>query len=259
MEYGAASFILAKLHILCRPLKARKVWPIIGLVFMRQFWRNGHFWQRQLLLQKSPSFAIYSLTRKQGAPFPPACDGADVNENVIGMLRPVCFQEDNCLHKAFLSLGSNSDNAGAMLSRAIKSIASLPNIQILKESPVYLTEPQGYTGQPWFHNQAILTEAGADWTPIMLVNAMLDIERTLGRRRGPIRFGPRCIDIDLLLFDDKVSSDPACILPHPRLTERAFALLPLADIAPGVRIGGKTAQEWLKGLTWRLDGCKIFQ
>lgn len=159
----------------------------------------------------------------------------------------------------FLSLGSNAENAEEMLARALVAIAGLSSLRVLKVSSVYLTEPQGFAAQPWFHNQAAALAAGPEWTPVTLMQALLGIETGLGRVRGPIRLGPRSIDLDMLLYDDVVSDDPVCILPHPRLCRRAFALVPLAEIAPRKLISGKTATEWLAGLHWLLDGRKIFQ
>ena len=85
-------------------------------------------------------------------------------------------------------------------------------------------------------------------------------ERGYHSRGAPaLRFGPRAIDIDMLLFDDVVSDDPVCVLPHPRLSRRAFWLVPLLDIAPDIRIGGVRAEKLLTRLKWRLEDDKIFQ
>lgn len=160
---------------------------------------------------------------------------------------------------AYLSLGSNTANAAQMLALARERIAALPDCTLTKFSPVYLTEPQGYAEQPWFHNQVIELELADSWQPQALMKQLLRIEYQLGRRRGPIRFGPRVIDLDILLYDDLQLDDPECTLPHPRLTERAFALVPLCDLDPDAIIYGKTAREFLAGLPWRLDGNRIFQ
>ena len=97
---------------------------------------------------------------------------------------------------------------------------------------------------------------------VELMKRFLGIETLLGRVRSPdpaLRFGPRAIDIDMLLFDDVVSDDPVCVLPHPRLSRRAFWLVPLLDIAPDIRIGGVRAERLLSRLKWRLEDDKIFQ
>lgn len=163
------------------------------------------------------------------------------------------------MRTAYLGLGSNAANAAQMLALARERIAALPHCAIGKISPIYLTEPQGYADQPWFHNQVIQLQLADTWLPQALMQALLRIEHDLGRRRGPIRFGPRAIDLDILLYDDLRLDDPVCTLPHPRLKERAFALAPLCDLAPDLVIVGKPARELLAALPWRLDGNKIFQ
>lgn len=100
------------------------------------------------------------------------------------------------------------------------------------------------------------------WRPQSLLAAMLRLESALGRVRSPdpaLRYGPRAIDADLLLFGEEHCSDPACRVPHPRLTQRAFVLVPLLDIAPQIRVEGTAAAQWLARLNYRLDGCRIFQ
>ncbi|MBO4314320.1 MAG: 2-amino-4-hydroxy-6-hydroxymethyldihydropteridine diphosphokinase [Desulfovibrio sp.] len=162
----------------------------------------------------------------------------------------------------FVGLGSNCDGAEEMLLRAEKEIASLPDVAILARSPFYRTEPQGYADQPWFTNAVIRLAVGGRWDARGLLSSLLAIESRLGRVRSKdpaLRFGPRAIDLDLLLFGDRHSQDPGCRLPHPRMTERAFVLIPLRDIAPGLTIGGKTVETHLAALAWRKVGDKIFQ
>lgn len=94
------------------------------------------------------------------------------------------------------------------------------------------------------------------------MDALLTIEARLGRVRSAdpaLRFGPRVIDADLLLFGAECSDDAHCLVPHPRLVERAFVLRPLADVAPGVLIDGRTAAWWLARLDCRVEGDRIFQ
>ena len=164
--------------------------------------------------------------------------------------------------RVFVGLGSNCDGAEEMLLRAEKEIASLPDVEILTRSPFYKTEPQGYADQPWFTNAVIQLAVGGRWDAPALLSSLLAIESQLGRIRSKdpaLRFGPRAIDLDLLLFGKWHSQDPACLVPHPRMTERAFVLLPLRDIAPGLTIGGKTVETHLAALTWRKVGDHIFQ
>lgn len=162
--------------------------------------------------------------------------------------------------RAFLSLGSNCPKARQMLARAREAIAALPGVGIVAKSPIYLTEPQGYAEQPWFANQVIALDVAENWRPGALLAQLLAIENALGRKRDPaLRFGPRVIDIDLLLFGDEKSSVPACIIPHPRMLERAFVLCPLLDIAPQIIIEGRAVSDWLAGLAYKIDGEKIWQ
>lgn len=158
----------------------------------------------------------------------------------------------------YVSLGSNDMNAKNMLSRAILMLASLENIVVGKLSRIFYTEPQGYRNQPWFFNR-ILELHPVGWTPAALLQKMLDIEQLLGRRRTGPRFGPRNIDIDLLLFGEQSSDDVFCLLPHPRMLERAFVLLPLAEINSNLMISGVSVRDCLARLQYRVCGAKIYQ
>lgn len=160
---------------------------------------------------------------------------------------------------AYLCLGSNDLNAKRYLAKAREGLNQKPGLQILAASSIYLTEPQNLRKQPWFHNQVIKLAASEAIQPAGLMKTALALETSLGRVRSGPRFGPRAIDIDILLYGNLVSDDPFCTLPHPRLLERAFALLPLLEIEPDIRICGKSASEWLAQLNWRQEGNKIFQ
>lgn len=158
----------------------------------------------------------------------------------------------------FLCLGSNSENAPLMLQKALNEIAKLPDLEILARSAIYRTEPQDFSLQPWFHNQVV--KMGVfNWRPRPLMSKLLQIEKELGRERTGPRYGPRSIDMDMLLFGEEKSDDPVCLLPHPALCKRAFALWPLSQLAPDLPINGKTPAQWLNGLNWRLEGDRIFQ
>lgn len=160
--------------------------------------------------------------------------------------------------QVFISLGSNSPDAECMLTLAREGISALPGVKMVAASRIYRTEPQGFAEQPWFRNQVLELQV-CGWTAPDLLDAFLHLETRLGRVRTGERFGPRCIDIDLLLFGRERSPLEYCILPHPRMTERAFVLLPLSELAPDVLINGKKPGRWLDGLAWRLDGDKIYQ
>ena len=161
---------------------------------------------------------------------------------------------------AYVSLGSNCDTARHMLAEAAERLGRLPGLTIAAASPVYATEPQDYADQPWFLNQVLKLELEAFWRPGPFVAALLEQEARMGRVRDPaLRFGPRVIDLDLLLFGEERCALPDCTLPHPRLLRRAFVLVPLLDVAPGLSVGGIPLAEALRGLSYRLCDGKIFQ
>ncbi len=128
---------------------------------------------------------------------------------------------------AYLSLGSNLGHREANIASALKMLGQ--EAWILKVSSLYETEPVGYKDQPWFLNCVCSVET--DLSPQALLKFVKAIERKLGRRED-IRFGPRLIDIDILFYNSLILDSPDLIIPHPRLVERAFVLLPLREIAP---------------------------
>jgi len=146
-------------------------------------------------------------------------------------------------HLIYLGLGSNQGDRLANLAAARAGLS--PEIQVLKASPIYETEPWGYKPQPAFLNQAL--QAKTDFLPLDLLQLVKDLEIRLGRQRT-FRNGPRVIDIDILLYDDSIMSLPGLKVPHPRMEERAFVLVPLAEIAPGLihPVYRQTIQELLK-------------
>lgn len=164
---------------------------------------------------------------------------------------------------AYISLGSNQGDPPAHLRAACEAVARLPEVAVTAASPVYRTEPQGLRDQPWFANQVLCLRCGGGWAAPSLLDALLNIETALGRRRSPdpaLRYGPRVIDLDLLLFGTVRSDEPHCRLPHPRLLERAFVLVPLRDIAPKVILStGETPDTALRRLAYRVDGERIYQ
>ena len=164
--------------------------------------------------------------------------------------------------KAYVSLGSNCATAAEKLADARDALAALPGMGMGVQSPIYRTEPQEYTEQPWFLNQVVELFPDDSWRPCSLVDALLAIEIRLGRVRSTdpvLRFGPRVIDIDLLLFGQERSTDPHCLVPHPRLTVRAFAMRPLLDIAPLIVVDGLPVRDWLARTVCRVEGDRIFQ
>jgi 2-amino-4-hydroxy-6-hydroxymethyldihydropteridine diphosphokinase len=135
------------------------------------------------------------------------------------------------VHTIYLALGSNIGDRESNLRAAIEQMPRA-GIQVLRESPLYETEPVGFTDQRWFLNMAV--EAETALFPMQLLTRTSRIERALGRVRT-VPNGPRTIDIDILLFGNAVVRSPRLEIPHPRLHERRFVLAPLADLAPDLR------------------------
>lgn len=166
------------------------------------------------------------------------------------------------MRKAFVCLGSNLGDASGQLARAAEKIGSFPGVQIGAASSVYRTEPQGRKDQPWFLNQVLELHCSDSVTSLMLLDNMLRQEKAMGRvRDGNDRFGPRVIDMDLLLFgSEERKDDEHLILPHPRMEQRAFVLVPLLEIAPDLLMpDGRTVRALLEKLDYRLEGSAIFQ
>ena len=130
-------------------------------------------------------------------------------------------------HILYIALGSNLGNRLANLNAAIDNFS--PQMRVLKQSNVYETPPWGFTDQPPFLNQVVKAETYMQPEP--LLHHLKRLEVALGRKPG-FQNGPRSIDLDILFFDDMILDSPALKLPHPRLHERAFVLVPLAELAP---------------------------
>jgi len=130
-------------------------------------------------------------------------------------------------HFVYLALGSNLGDRLANLKQAIAALT--PQMEVKAKSQVYETPPWGYEDQPRFLNQAIKAKTYLDPEP--LLKHLKRLELALGRKES-FPNGPRLIDIDILFYDDRVLSTPSLIIPHPRLHERGFVLLPLMDIDP---------------------------
>lgn len=161
---------------------------------------------------------------------------------------------------AYLSLGSNTEDAELMLGRARHVIGNISHLHLVSVSPVFWTEPQQYKNQPWFLNQCVKLETGHVWTAEKLLERLLEIELTLGRKREKeTRFGPRAIDIDMLLFDGQSSFSAYCHLPHERMHKRAFVLLPLYVMEPKLLLYGKDLSYWLSLLDWKIRENRIYQ
>lgn len=140
------------------------------------------------------------------------------------------------MNRAYVGLGSNLGDRCATLARALELLAGRPGIEVLGTSSFRETEPVGYLDQPLFLNAAAVVETTL--SPRALLAALLDVERELGRTRTGPRYGPRTVDLDLLLMDGIVIDEPGLAVPHPRLHERAFALAPLAELEPSLMVPG---------------------
>lgn len=146
----------------------------------------------------------------------------------------------------FLGLGSNLGDPKANLCEAVQRLSARPDLQLLRVSSLYLTAPIGYTDQPDFLNAAAIVET--DLEPDDLLAAIHVIENDMGRTRN-FRYGPRVIDIDVLVYDSVVVSKPDLTVPHPSMMDRAFVMEPLAEIAPDLALpDGRTPQGVLPEL-----------
>jgi 2-amino-4-hydroxy-6-hydroxymethyldihydropteridine diphosphokinase len=137
---------------------------------------------------------------------------------------------------AYVALGSNLDQPRRQLQAATAALAALPHTHIVVRSHDYATPPWGMSDQPEFVNAVVALDTSL--TSLELLDVLQSIERAQGRRRDGPRWGPRTLDLDLLLYDEEIRDGAGLQLPHPRLAERAFVLLPLAEIAPQLDIPG---------------------
>ena len=139
--------------------------------------------------------------------------------------------------RAYIGLGANLGPREATLLRAVDLLAAEPGIEVLELSSFRETDPVGVTDQPRFVNGAVAVETAL--SPRELLDALLRVERELGRTRDGERWGPRTLDLDLLVFADEVVDEEGLRVPHPRLHERRFALEPLAELEPDLEIPGR--------------------
>ena len=144
--------------------------------------------------------------------------------------------------EAWLGLGGNVGDSRAILDRAVAQLCDGKNIRLTARSSDYKTPPWGFKYQPPFVNLCIAVETTL--SPRDLLARAQEIELALGRDRAhEKRWGPRTADIDIIAYDDLTIDELGLTLPHPRLFERAFVLMPLAEIAPNLSIGGRSVRE----------------
>lgn len=137
---------------------------------------------------------------------------------------------------AYVGLGANLGPREETLRRAVELLGEAESVEVVGVSRLRETDPVGVMDQPRFSNGAVALETTR--SPRGLLDLLLEIERSLGRVREE-RWGPRAIDLDLLLYGDEVVDEPGLRVPHPRLHERRFALEPLADLDPELQIPGR--------------------
>jgi 2-amino-4-hydroxy-6-hydroxymethyldihydropteridine diphosphokinase len=139
--------------------------------------------------------------------------------------------------RAYIGLGANLGEREASLQTALERLAASRDVDVIAASSVRETDPVGYTDQPRFLNAAAAVETTLGARE--LLDRLLEIERELGRTREGPRFGPRTIDLDLLLYGDESVDEPGLHVPHRRLHERKFALDPLAELDPRLVVPGR--------------------
>lgn len=142
--------------------------------------------------------------------------------------------------RCYIGIGSNMGDSKATINEAINIIQSTAGINLLSVAPYYRTAPVGYADQDYFINT--VAEINTTLNPRQLLHRLQEIENQKGRVRV-IHWGPRTLDLDILLYGEQVISDPDLEVPHPRMHQRAFVMVPLADLNPNMVIHGKKASE----------------
>ena len=138
---------------------------------------------------------------------------------------------------AYIGMGANLGDAESTIRRALALLNAVAGVDVVAVSSLRETDPVGYLEQPRFVNGAARVETTLGARALLAV--LLEVERTLGRTREGPRFGPRTIDLDLLLYGAEVVEEPGLAVPHPRLHERRFALEPLAELDPALVVPGR--------------------
>lgn len=145
-------------------------------------------------------------------------------------------------YDAIIALGSNIGDKAGHIAAAIAAFTADGNASLVARSANYRTAPWGITDQDWFVNACMTITT--DLAVRDLLARCQSVERALGRERS-IKWGPRVIDLDILTYRDLVLADADLVVPHPHMTERAFVLVPLMDVAPDLMIKGRAVGDWL--------------
>jgi len=152
-------------------------------------------------------------------------------------------------HISYISVGSNLGHKLENCRKGVASLTSSPDIRLIDQSPIYRTEPVDYRDQDWFVNYVVKIGCGLD--PLSLLKFLKSIEQEAGRVRHTVRFGPRVLDLDIILYDNVVMDDPRLTIPHPRMHKRRFVLKPICDIDP--EINHPVLQQTMFSLLENLD------
>ena len=148
--------------------------------------------------------------------------------------------------QVYIGLGSNQGDAIDNVCRAIEELGHSSSIQLLRCSSLYRSAPVGYLDQPDFVNAVCQVNTGLSAED--LLEELQQLEQKAGRRRDGVRWGPRVLDLDLLLYDNAVLQSEMLVVPHPRMHQRAFVLYPLQEISPGLQIPGQGSVDELAEL-----------
>ncbi len=186
---------------------------------------------------------------------PPSAEGS----------RGASSDESRAVVTAYIALGANLGDRLASLRAAVDALEAHEGVRVVRHSSVYDTSPVGPPNQPHYLNAVVGIET--ELSPAALLASLLDIERQLGRTRSDSRWTARTIDLDLILYGDFVcrennaadSNAPSLEVPHPRFRERAFVLLPLAEIASSVcdPVTGEPVESLLRACPGRLDAIRV--
>ena len=149
-------------------------------------------------------------------------------------------------HIAYISVGSNMGDRAENCLTGIKFLDEKEHTSVLTRSSFYQTEPVDYLEQDWFVNGMVKVETTLE--PMVLLKTIKDIEQKVGRKSSAIRFGPRVLDMDIILYDSVVLEHSELEIPHPRMHKRCFVLKPLCDIDPNIvhPVFGQTIETLLK-------------